>query len=141
MEAVSNNDPWFTTNIDATGKKGLSALQKCTAALRMLAYEVVADQVDEYLRISESTTRKALTHFTKGIISQFGQHCLRKPTPQDLTRLLAFSEERGLPVMIGSVDCMHCSYNDLNLLYPSPLLVDLFEERAPPVNFTVNGNQ
>ena len=184
MEAVSNNDPWFTTNIDATGRKGLSALQKCTAALRMLAYGVAADQVDEYLRISESTVRKALTHFTKGIINQFGQHYLRKPTPQDLTRLLAFSEERGFPGMIGSVDCMHwewkkCpatwkgqyqgragvatlileavadhdlwiwhaffgmpgSYNDLNVLYRSPLLVDLFEGRAPPVNFTVNGNQ
>ncbi|XP_057520728.1 uncharacterized protein LOC130800998 [Amaranthus tricolor] len=43
MEVVSNNDPWFTTNIDATSKKGLSALQKCTAALRMLAYEVAAN--------------------------------------------------------------------------------------------------
>ncbi|XP_057547362.1 uncharacterized protein LOC130825925 [Amaranthus tricolor] len=169
MEAVSNNDPWFTPNIDATGRK---------------AYGVAADQVDEYLRISESTARKALTHFTKGIINQFGQHYLRKPTPQDLTRLLAFSEERGFPGMIGSVDCMHwewknCpaawkgqyqgragvatlileavadhdlwiwhaffgmpgSYNDLNVLYRSPLLVDLFEGRAPPVNFTVNGNQ
>ncbi|XP_057545918.1 uncharacterized protein LOC130824912 [Amaranthus tricolor] len=45
MEAVSNNDPWFTTNIDATGRKGLNALQKCTAALHMLAYGVAADQV------------------------------------------------------------------------------------------------
>ncbi|XP_057545937.1 uncharacterized protein LOC130824930 [Amaranthus tricolor] len=168
----------FTTNIDATGKKGLSALQKCTATLRMLAYGVVADQVDEYLRISKSTTQKALTHFTKGIINQFRQHYLRKPTPQDLTRLLAFSEERGFPSMIGSVDCKHwewknclaawkgqyqgrggvstlileavadhelwiwhaffgmpSSYNDLNVLYQSPLLIDLFEGRAPPVNF------
>ncbi|XP_057535185.1 uncharacterized protein LOC130813370 [Amaranthus tricolor] len=142
----------LTTKVDATGKKGLSALQKCTAALRMLAYGVAADQVDEYLRISESTVRKALTHFTKGIINQFGQHYLRKPTPQDLTRLLAFSEERGFSGMIGSVDCMHwewknCpaawkgTYNDLNMLYRSPLLVDFFEGRAPPVNFTVNENQ
>ncbi|XP_057524025.1 uncharacterized protein LOC130803843, partial [Amaranthus tricolor] len=36
---------------------------------------------------------------------------------------------------------MPCSYNDLNVLYRSPLLVDLFEGRAPPVNFTVNGNK
>ncbi|XP_057535338.1 uncharacterized protein LOC130813516 [Amaranthus tricolor] len=62
MKAVSNSDPWFTTNSDATNRKGLSALQKC-------------------------------------------------------------------------------SYNDLNVLYRSPLLVDLFEGKAPPVNFTVNGNQ
>ena len=36
---------------------------------------------------------------------------------------------------------MSSSYNDLNVLYRSPLLVDLFEGRVPPVNFTVNGNQ
>ena len=40
MKAVSNSDPWFTTNSDATNRKGLSALQKCTAALLMLAYGV-----------------------------------------------------------------------------------------------------
>ncbi|XP_057518349.1 uncharacterized protein LOC130799262 [Amaranthus tricolor] len=169
MEAVSSNDLWFTTNIDATGRKCLSALQKCTAALRILAYGVAADQVDEYLRISESTARKALCHFTKGIINQFGQHYLRKPIPQDLTRLLAFSEERefsgmiawkgqyqgraGVATLILEVVANHDlwiwhaffgmpgSYNDLNVLYRSPLLVDLFEGRAPPVNFTVNGNQ
>lgn len=88
-------------------KKGLSAIQKCTTALRKLVYGVVADQVDENLRISENTTRKALTYFMKGIINQFWKHYLRKPTPRDLMRLLVFSEERGSPSMIGSVDCMH----------------------------------
>ena len=33
-------------------RKGLS-LQKCTAAMRMLAYGVSADTVDDYVRIEE----------------------------------------------------------------------------------------
>ena len=40
---------------DATGKVGLSALQKCVAFMRILAYGVPADAVDEYVRIGEST--------------------------------------------------------------------------------------
>ncbi|QHO39298.1 ATP-dependent zinc metalloprotease FTSH 12 [Arachis hypogaea] len=42
--------------VDATGRRGLSPLQKCTAAIRMLAYGVAADAVDDYVRIGESTT-------------------------------------------------------------------------------------
>ena len=48
---------------DATGKEGLSALQKCVASLRILAYGLSLDAVDEYVRIGESTARKALHHF------------------------------------------------------------------------------
>ncbi|XP_015966764.1 uncharacterized protein LOC107490502 [Arachis duranensis] len=40
--------------VDATGRRGLSPLQKCTAAIRMLAYGVAADAVDDYVRIASS---------------------------------------------------------------------------------------
>ncbi|XP_010693615.2 uncharacterized protein LOC104906544 [Beta vulgaris subsp. vulgaris] len=55
MESVVASDVWFTQKRDATGQLGLSPLQKCTAAIRMLAYRVAADSLDEYVRISEST--------------------------------------------------------------------------------------
>ena len=44
---------------------GLSSLQKMTAAIRMLAYGVLVDFMDEYLRIGESTTIKSLKKFVK----------------------------------------------------------------------------
>jgi hypothetical protein len=59
-EAVKNYDNYFRKRCDATGKVGLSALQKCVASMRILAYGVPADAVDEYVRIGESTAREAL---------------------------------------------------------------------------------
>ncbi|KAK1930583.1 hypothetical protein P3T76_013905 [Phytophthora citrophthora] len=44
-------------------KLGLSALQKCTAAIRQLAYGMPADAMDEYIRIAENTTTKRLLRF------------------------------------------------------------------------------
>ena len=41
--------PFFQQRKDATGRWSLTALQKCTAAIRLLAYENSADTVDEYL--------------------------------------------------------------------------------------------
>ncbi|OEL27363.1 hypothetical protein BAE44_0011618, partial [Dichanthelium oligosanthes] len=38
MQAVEERDPWFACRLDATGKMGLSPLQKCIAAPRILAY-------------------------------------------------------------------------------------------------------
>uniref|UniRef100_A0A0D3A5T2 No apical meristem-associated C-terminal domain-containing protein n=1 Tax=Brassica oleracea var. oleracea TaxID=109376 RepID=A0A0D3A5T2_BRAOL len=49
VDRLSENFPFFQQRRDAVGRLGLSSLQKCTAALRMLAYGCDADAVDEYL--------------------------------------------------------------------------------------------
>uniref|UniRef100_A0A0D3DCP4 Myb-like domain-containing protein n=1 Tax=Brassica oleracea var. oleracea TaxID=109376 RepID=A0A0D3DCP4_BRAOL len=64
--------PFFQQRRDATGRFGLSALQKCTEAIRMLAYGSAADTVDEYLRLGETTALSCLHNFTDGIIQLFG---------------------------------------------------------------------
>jgi len=63
LDAVCQADPYFVQKPDATGKMGLSPLQKVTAALRMLAYGVSGDLVDEYVRIAESTAVECLRRF------------------------------------------------------------------------------
>ncbi|XP_010480931.1 PREDICTED: uncharacterized protein LOC104759737 [Camelina sativa] len=45
--------------------------------------------------------------FVSGVINFFGDEYLRRPTPEDLQRLLYVAEERGFPGMVGSIDCMH----------------------------------
>ncbi|XP_021762521.1 uncharacterized protein LOC110727262 [Chenopodium quinoa] len=55
MYAIIENDAWFQQRRDATGRLGLSPLQKCTAAIRKLSYDLVADACDEYIRISRTT--------------------------------------------------------------------------------------
>ncbi|XP_018479975.1 uncharacterized protein LOC108851038 [Raphanus sativus] len=109
---LSTEAPYFKPKEDATGRASLSPLQKCTAAIRQLAYGCSADTVDEYVRLAETTARKCLHHFTEAIITLFGDQYLRRPTPEDLERLLYMGEEHGFPGMIGSIDCMHWQWKN-----------------------------
>jgi hypothetical protein len=63
IEGVRPHDPYFRCKPDATGKLGFSSYQKCSAAIRMLTYEVVGDLVDAYMRMSESTCIDAMYNF------------------------------------------------------------------------------
>ncbi|KAI3747482.1 hypothetical protein L6452_09940 [Arctium lappa] len=92
--------------------KSFSPLQKCTGAIRVLAYGTSVDAVDEYLRMSESTTREALMNFVDGVISCFGDEYLRKPNEDDLARLLYAGNQRGFPGMIGSIGCMQWEWKN-----------------------------
>ena len=84
VHRLSEDVPFFRQRRDATGRYGLSPLQKCTAAICLLAYGSAADTVDEYFRLGESTTISCLQNFTEGIIQSFGDEYLRRPTPEDL---------------------------------------------------------
>ncbi|XP_010673359.3 protein ALP1-like [Beta vulgaris subsp. vulgaris] len=184
VDVLINKNTFFQQRPDATGRLGASALLKCTAAIRLLAYATSADSVDDYLKISGSLARDSLQHFVEGVVAEFGDEYLRRPNETDLTRLLYAGEERGFPGMMGSIDCMHwrwkncplqfkglysgragkptlvleaiASYdlwiwhaffgtpgrcNDINVLDRSPIFNDVFEGRAPPVNYVINGHQ
>ena len=112
VHRLSESLPFFQQRRDATGRLGLTPLQKCTAAIRLLAYGSAADTVDEYLRLAETTALSCLHNFTDGIIELFGKEYLRRPTPEDLQRLLDIGEQRGFPGMIGSIDCMHWEWKN-----------------------------
>ncbi|XP_074288507.1 uncharacterized protein LOC141613662 [Silene latifolia] len=96
---------------------------------RSEAIQNLIAQLDEYLRMSDTSVRDSLKLFVEGVISCFGDEYLRRPNPQDLGRLLHMGKARGFP---GSL-------NDINVLERSPLFNDVLEESAPPVNFSVNG--
>uniref|UniRef100_A0A0D3CKF7 DDE Tnp4 domain-containing protein n=1 Tax=Brassica oleracea var. oleracea TaxID=109376 RepID=A0A0D3CKF7_BRAOL len=135
VDHLSNEVPYFEQRRNAHGRYGLSALQKCTAAIRMLAYGQSGDAYDEYLRLGESTALLCLENFTNGIIKLFGDEYLRRPTREDLQRLLDVVEVHGFPGMIGSIDC---TLNDINVLDRSPVFDDILQGRAPKVKFKVN---
>ncbi|XP_074327018.1 uncharacterized protein LOC141664959 [Apium graveolens] len=118
QEAVTMHDNYFTQRNDAVGMRGLSSLQKVTAALRMLAYGTAADAIDDYVRIGESTTIESLRRFVKAIVEVFGAEYLRRPNDEDVTRLLAENEQRGFPGML-----------------------ELAEGRGPEVRYTINGHE
>ncbi|XP_013654007.2 uncharacterized protein LOC106358746 [Brassica napus] len=112
VDALRNEVPYFHQRRNAHGRYGLSTLQKCTAAIRMLAYGQSGDTYDEYLRLGESTALLCLDNFTNAIIQLFGHEYLRRPTADDLQRLLDIGELRGFPGMVGSIDCMHWEWKN-----------------------------
>uniref|UniRef100_A0A0D3BZX8 Nuclease HARBI1 n=1 Tax=Brassica oleracea var. oleracea TaxID=109376 RepID=A0A0D3BZX8_BRAOL len=151
VERLNNEVPYFQQRINGHGRCGLFALQKCTSAIRMLAYGQAGDANDEYLRLAATTALLCLEYFTEAIIQLFGDEYLRRPTPEDLQRLLDAGEARGFPGMIGSIDCMHWEWkncptawkgtlNDINVLDQSPVFDDILQGRAPKVKFKVNNH-
>jgi hypothetical protein len=107
VERLRTWDRYFDLNYDAVGRAGLSGLQKCVAAIRVLAYGLPHDIVDEYVRIGESTTCEAVKKFCEGIIACYKDQYLRLTNPDDVRRILDRNKERGFPGMLGSIDCMH----------------------------------
>jgi hypothetical protein len=116
-DALVNRYRYFQHRPDATGKYGLTGLQKMVASIRILAYGHPADAVDEYIRIAESTAREALHKFCSGIIEVFGTQYLRAPNAHDVNQILAFNEARGFPGMLGSIDCMHWRWKNCPAAY------------------------
>ncbi|XP_047961645.1 uncharacterized protein LOC125206433 [Salvia hispanica] len=53
-DCLSQRYRCFTLRSDATGRPGLSTYQKCTAAIRQLAYAGPADMFDEYLQMARN---------------------------------------------------------------------------------------
>ncbi|XP_022013901.1 uncharacterized protein LOC110913372 [Helianthus annuus] len=80
-------DPFFTLRYDARGARGFTTLQKCTAAIRPLAYGTVADALDEYLQMSERTTRECLYRFFGNVVKLYSKKYLRKPNAYDVQQL------------------------------------------------------
>ena len=104
---VKAHDSYFVQKRNSAKKLGLSSLQKITAALRMLAYGVSGDFIDEYVRIGETIALKSLKKFVTLVIDVFSEEYLRKPNNEDIARLLAHGKHQGFSGMLGSIDCMH----------------------------------
>lgn len=79
---------YFTQRQDALKCPGFLPEQMITCALRMLAYGSSANQLDEVIRMAESTVLKTLEKFCTAIIRIYGSRYLRSPTATDLELLL-----------------------------------------------------
>ncbi|KAK1661081.1 hypothetical protein QYE76_049240 [Lolium multiflorum] len=109
---VTKYDRFFEQRRNAAGELGHSTYQKVTAALRMLAYGIPADLIDDHLAMGESTSILCVKRFVVAIVNVFGSTYLRAPNAQDTARLLEINANRGFPGMLGSIDCMHWSWKN-----------------------------
>ncbi|GJR10714.1 hypothetical protein Tco_0793366, partial [Tanacetum coccineum] len=87
VNAVTTHSAYFQCNPDCAGREGISSLIKCTSAIRQLAYGVNASFLDEYMQISERSSRMSLDHFCQAVMEIYGPEFLRKPTVTDVEKL------------------------------------------------------
>ncbi|GJS98772.1 zf-CCHC domain-containing protein [Tanacetum coccineum] len=98
VTAVIDHDPFFCSNMDCARRQGISGLVKCTSTIHQLKYGVHADFLDEYMQISERTSRTALDYFCQAVMQIYGPEFLRKPTMTDIEKLYLHQEEKhGFP--------------------------------------------
>ncbi|XP_071681178.1 uncharacterized protein [Lolium perenne] len=60
---VREYDDYFMAKQDCTGLWGFTSIQKCTAAMRCLAYGAPPDTANDYLRMTESTSNEMDAYF------------------------------------------------------------------------------
>jgi hypothetical protein len=78
MYKLSEISPYFSEIYDATGRVGLTLLQKCITVVHQLAYSMVAYMIYEYLKLGKSSALECLEYYCLGIIECFGAefvHC------------------------------------------------------------------
>jgi hypothetical protein len=63
------------------------------AALRMLAYGIPADLIDDHLAMGESTSILCVKRFVVAIVNVFGYKYLRAPNAQGTARFLEFNTD------------------------------------------------
>nr|XP_043611689.1 uncharacterized protein LOC122583336 [Erigeron canadensis] len=133
---------------DASGRPGFNIFQKCTSAIRQLAYSYKADALDDYLQMAQDTAYQCLDAFCKCVIHLYQEEYLRRPTEVDIQRITAKHEQvHGFPGMLGSIDCMHWGWRNCPVAWQEQYTrgdkghptIMLEADRAPKVEFTVNG--
>ena len=124
VNAVEAHDLYFQQKRDCARSLDLSTLQRVTAAVRMFAYGVAADAMDNYVRITKSTAIESLKMFVKAIIDDFGNKYLGTPNNAYICRLLSEGKKRGFLGMLGSIDCMHWKWKNCPLRGKACMLVE-----------------
>ena len=121
----------FVRRRDATGKEGIHPLVRIAAALRMLAYGIAADALDEYLQFSEDSALVSLKSFVRLIVTKFRAVYLREPSPTDIQKIYSTYAARGFPGCLGCIDCQHWAWSSCPVAWagqfkgkePSPTIV------------------
>ena len=78
----------------------------------MLAYVLLVDATNEYIKIRESTVVESCKRFCPIIVKVFAERYLRSPTSNDVDQLLHIGKNCNFPRMLGSLDCIHWKWKN-----------------------------
>ncbi|XP_071679834.1 uncharacterized protein [Lolium perenne] len=85
---VREYDDYFMAKQDCTDLWGFTSIQKCTAAIRCLAYGAPPDIANHCLRMTESICSHTLYRLCRAVIAVFAKDYLRAPKADDTARIL-----------------------------------------------------
>jgi len=109
FRAIHDQPGWRRT-VNATGRPQAHAIQKVSAALRVLGFGEPFDRSVEHLRLSRSSIDVYTRRFTHFIIDMWESAYLRRPTAEELEHIMRRNAARNLPGCIGSIDCTHWTW-------------------------------
>nr|GEV30541.1 putative nuclease HARBI1 [Tanacetum cinerariifolium] len=151
VREITDASQFFQERHDCTRQRSISALMKCTSAVRQLAYGCVPDSLDEYLQMGATTAHDSLRIFCKVIMNLYGsidytdwpwencpvafkaQFCKGDHGPDPFILLEAIaSNDLWIWHAFFGVSGMN---KDVNVLRQSPIFNDLKSGRAPDVPF------
>ena len=84
MQDVEDYDNYFWQKSDATKKMVISSIQKCIAAIKILAYGFASNACDEYVQLANTIAMEFSKRFVRAIWEIYERTYLCKPTKQDL---------------------------------------------------------
>ncbi|XP_022031419.1 uncharacterized protein LOC110932388 [Helianthus annuus] len=143
-------DPFFTQRPDARNYEGFTTLQKCTAAIRQLAYGTVADALDEYLQMSLYQAHEARHEFPGMLGSIDCMHWAWHNCPTAWRDQYTRGDHDHPTLILEAVASQDLwiwhsffglpgSLNDLNVLYQSAIFTDVINGTGPDTRFIVFG--
>ncbi|KAD3069252.1 hypothetical protein E3N88_37132 [Mikania micrantha] len=129
---LEQNYDFFQQRCDGRGKIGFSGLQKCTSAIRQLAYGTSSDSLyaKKYLRKPNSHDIQQIYTFHDEVQGFPGDH----PRPSFMLEAVASQDLWIWHAFFGASG----SNNDINVLDQSPIYNDLIEGKAPGQQFICN---
>jgi hypothetical protein len=104
---VREYDKFFVPNHDFCGLACFSLIQKCTVAMRALAYGSPVGSQDNYLHMGEFTTIECMYILCRVVIEKFWMDYLRGSNEAETTRIMTHNRVKGFPRMVESINCMH----------------------------------
>lgn len=118
LKDVLNSRGIFVQCMEALKKRDIHARLRMMEALRMLAYDNAADELEECLQMSDDPGLLTEKRFYKKAMKLFGEEYLRHPKEAEMCPILCIHEVSGFPGCIGIINSRHWQERNLRLAWP-----------------------